>query len=674
MSLTAADGGRASVPPLAFLLSLLCLAVPVVVSSLLPGWTFDEGVLIWLLVLIPAFLLSFYRGWRGASTALAAAMAAYSLTHALLLVTQAATPPPIIMVAGTAIMILVSLGSGWLAERFRESLRRAEEQALTDAGTGLPNRRHTMLHLQRAFAAAERGGTLSVVVFDIDHFKRINDDHGHQTGDEVLKTFASVLAGHTRDMNISGRFGGEEFVSVLEGVDARGAEMFGERVRQAFASVTAKSAYGMITTSAGVAEFEHGMASPEVLIAAADQALYRAKGSGRNRTVVLGRVGSHGGTTVRLERDAVSPARRGSGEVVLVVDDDAAVLRVLMKTLKMRGYSPIGAADPHDALAIAVGVQEPIALVIVDIIMPAMSGFRFVEMFEQRLAATRVLYISGYQRDDVDWSGVPGAVKAFLPKPITVERLMESVHSMLHAPLQTETASARRAVRNIPDELQMAVAAKSAQLEGAHAEMLYRLAWAAEFRDDETGQHAQRVGSLASRLAAVMGRPPEECAVLELTAPLHDVGKIAVPDAILHKPGPLTPLEREIMQAHCAAGARILGGSRNALLQTAEIIALHHHEWWDGSGYPFGIAADAIPYAARVTAVADAYDALTHIRPYRQRLETEQAFNRIQLAAGTQFDPAVVDALALLYVRGQLESVDRIDLIGSAHPRATAGA
>ncbi|MDX1676141.1 MAG: GGDEF domain-containing protein, partial [Longimicrobiales bacterium] len=225
------DGSRPQVPPQALLLSLLSLWVPVLTSSLFPDWTnTDVGILVWLLALIPPFLLSYYKGWKGASLALAAGMAAFAVAQVLVTLIGANTPGPEIMLGILVVLIGVSMGSGVLSSLFHRSLDRAEEMALTDPGTGLPNRRHGMIHLTRAFAAAERGSKLSVVMFDLDKFKQVNDRFGHQKGDEVLQFFADILKRHTRTENLSVRFGGEEFVTILDGHGADGASIMAGRI------------------------------------------------------------------------------------------------------------------------------------------------------------------------------------------------------------------------------------------------------------------------------------------------------------------------------------------------------------------------------------------------------------------------------------------------------------
>lgn len=183
-----------------------------------------------------------------------------------------------------------------------------------------------------------------------------------------------------------------------------------------------------------------------------------------------------------------------------------------------------------------------------------------------------------------------------------------------------------------------------AELEDARVEVVERLARAAEFRDDDTGQHLRRVGEMSGALAARLGLPPAEVELVRRAAPLHDVGKIGIPDAILLKPGPLLPHEEEVMRTHPLLGARILSGGVSPLIRTAEEIALSHHERWDGCGYPWRIAREEIPLSARIVALVDVYDALTHDRPYRRAWNRARVLALIDEEAGTRFDPEVAAA------------------------------
>lgn len=184
----------------------------------------------------------------------------------------------------------------------------------------------------------------------------------------------------------------------------------------------------------------------------------------------------------------------------------------------------------------------------------------------------------------------------------------------------------------------------SSSLADQRLELLERLARAVEYKDDETGDHPRRIGRIASRTALALGLPEELAELIELAAPLHDIGKIAIPDAILLKPNELEVWEAELMRSHTVVGRQLLEGSDSPVLQMAEGIAFSHHERWDGRGYPVGLHQGSIPIPARITAVADAYDAMSFDRPYRDALPPQRVVERIEVEAGHQFDPSVVEA------------------------------
>jgi putative two-component system response regulator len=186
---------------------------------------------------------------------------------------------------------------------------------------------------------------------------------------------------------------------------------------------------------------------------------------------------------------------------------------------------------------------------------------------------------------------------------------------------------------------------RTAELEEAHAEILARLARAAEYRDDETGEHTRRVGRLAGAIARELGLDPDEVSLIRQVAPLHDVGKIGIPDDILLHPGPLTVEQTQVMRSHTEIGGNLMAGSGIPLLNLAEQIARTHHERWDGSGYPNGMAGDGMRVAGRIVAVADSYDAVTHRRPYKPAWPAGDAWREIAGKAGADFDPGVIDAL-----------------------------
>jgi PAS domain S-box-containing protein/putative nucleotidyltransferase with HDIG domain len=213
----------------------------------------------------------------------------------------------------------------------------------------------------------------------------------------------------------------------------------------------------------------------------------------------------------------------------------------------------------------------------------------------------------------------------------------------------TVQQKAEQQLANSAKRLQERVEERTHQLDVARAETLRLLAVVSEYRDDGTYQHTQRVGMIAAEIAVRLGLPAAHVTRLREAAPLHDIGKIATPDSILLKPGRLSAQEQDVMKRHTALGTRLLSSSSSPVLQMAAVISATHHEWWDGTGYPNGLAGERIPLVGRMVAVADVFDALTHDRPYKPAWPVKQAIARIHRAAGSQFDPRVVTAFLTLH-------------------------
>ncbi len=214
--------------------------------------------------------------------------------------------------------------------------------------------------------------------------------------------------------------------------------------------------------------------------------------------------------------------------------------------------------------------------------------------------------------------------------------------------LLSQLQQAEYAIRRQNQRLERTVRERTRELEQARVETLQRLALAAEYRDDETHQHTERVGALAAMLAHGIGLSRDQVAVIRRAAPLHDIGKLGVSDTILLKRSSLNAREQKAMQAHTTIGARILAGSQSEVLRSGEEIALTHHERWDGRGYPRGVAGAAIPVSGRLTALADVFDALTHTRPYKEVWPLQEAVDEIARLSGSYFDPRVVEAFLAL--------------------------
>jgi putative two-component system response regulator len=295
---------------------------------------------------------------------------------------------------------------------------------------------------------------------------------------------------------------------------------------------------------------------------------------------------------------------------------------------------------------------------LLDLHMPGLSGFNVMEQLKGIIGDDiyfPILMLTGDVSTSVKQRALEGGAKDFLTKPFDVAEVLLRIRNLL------ESRFLHLQLQDQNQMLEVKVRERTGDLEAARLEILHRLSQAAEFRDDETGQHTQRVGRISSLLAQEIGLADEKVQLVRLAATLHDVGKIGIPDAILLKPAGLTPDEFSVMTTHTRIGGQILSGSRSPLLQLAEQIALTHHECWAGRGYPEGCSGDDIPIAGRIVSVADVFDALTHRRPYKRAWSVEEAAAEIERLSGSKFDPQVVEAFLRLFQQGLLQETALIE-------------
>ena len=650
--MTRPDTRTRHIPRRVFVLSALAILVPVVGALGFAHRLGDYGALLWLLPLVPSFLLAYYRGWRGVGTGLAVGMAALAVTQAMASWQLLLVPD---MLLGVVIAYLaLSMAIGLLAESMHRDRDAVEDMAFTDLLTRLPNRRHADVFLGNEFAAAQRGRTLSVVLFDLDGFKRYNDTYGHQAGDEAIRVFADVLARTTRRMNLSARFGGEEYVSVLAGSDSEGAMVFAERVRMAFRGQHVGEP--PLTVSAGVATFHPGMTSPDEILAAADQALYQAKREGRNCVRLY--VGPASGTLPvpaavddEAEEDAVvaaggSPRSLGEGRKLLLVEDDEEVRGLLAEYLQGEAFQVATAETVRDALR---ELRQDFDVVLSDLRLPGATGHEVVSAVKARWPHTQVVVMTGLQDARVAADALNAGADRYLFKPFGTPELRSHLSDALTR--RDGLLREERERRELTGEARLrATEAREAVVRGARA-----LVRASEVRDPYTRGHSSRVAAYSQVLADAVD--PEGTLVdrdrLRLACELHDVGKIGVPDAVLNKAGALDDKEMQAVRQHPLVGRRIL----EPLLDDDLILSVvtWHHERWDGTGYPDRLQGETIPLAARVVAVADTLDAMTCPRAYRDALEWDLAVRHLQSLSGTAFDPVLVEHLPQLL--SQLEAV-----------------
>lgn len=349
---------------------------------------------------------------------------------------------------------------------------------------------------------------------------------------------------------------------------------------------------------------------------------------------------------------------------VLLVDDQPANLKFLRHVLETEGYGElIGMADSVEALERFEELDPDV--VIVDLWMGRLDGIDFIaHVLEMQPPGSYlpILVATGDHTPDARRRALSAGARDFLTKPLSPAEVRLRVRNLL------ETRFLHERMREHNATLEERVAERTQELEEARLEILYRLARAAEFRDDQTGQHTLRVGRISGRIAQVLGLAEDAHELIARAAPLHDIGKIGISDTILLKEDRLDARERELIQSHTIIGADILSGSRFALLQLAEEIAISHHERWDGKGYPHGLSRESIPLAGRIVAVADVFDALTHDRPYKRAWTRREALTEIEAHAGSQFDPAVVEALLRIAPEMRVLEADLDDGASSAMP------
>lgn len=324
---------------------------------------------------------------------------------------------------------------------------------------------------------------------------------------------------------------------------------------------------------------------------------------------------------------------------VLIVDDDATNLALCSYLLEaLPDVTPIEAADPAEALDWCRDNDPDVVLL--DYMMPGMDGMQFLRGFRDLPGkdAVPVIMITADSEVGVSHQALQLSANDFLTKPVNKVELRARVSNMLTL-RQAHLNQTTRADR-LDEEVRRATTSLLAREE----ETVHRLSRAAEFRDPETGAHLLRMANYTHHIAARLGLPDSEQLLLLAAAPMHDIGKVGIPDHILLKPGRLDAEEMAIMRRHPQIGADILKDSTSPLLQAAAKIALAHHERYDGNGYPYGLKGDAIPLYARIVAVADVFDALTSARPYKPAWSLGRARAFLEENSGSHFDPACVEA------------------------------
>ena len=348
---------------------------------------------------------------------------------------------------------------------------------------------------------------------------------------------------------------------------------------------------------------------------------------------------------------------------ILIVDDQESIVDLLRGILESEGYrNLVSTTDPR--LARQLRHEHPPDLILLDLHMPYLSGVEVLQELTKASAGEYlpVLVLTSDVTSEAKQQTLSMGAKDFLLKPFDTTEVVLRVRNLL------ETRAVYKELKRHSETLDERVKERTRRLVEAQVEILNHLAVVSEYQDDDTRQHTQRVGVLAGILARALAQSDEQVELIRLAAPLHDIGKVGVPNHILIKSDKLMPSEFEIMRSHTTVGGEIFAKSKFPVLQLAREIALYHHERWDGMGYPQRLKGEHIPLSARIVAVADTFDALIHGRPYKKAVSFQDAVKEIRTQSGQQFDPEVVKAFLRVVTLQTLQ-----DLINraEANPEST---
>jgi len=322
----------------------------------------------------------------------------------------------------------------------------------------------------------------------------------------------------------------------------------------------------------------------------------------------------------------------------MIVDDDIANVRLLEKILVTSGYHHVVSThDPNQVMSLYKEHESD--LILLDLNMPLLDGYGVMEQLDTLTngALPAILVLTAQDTKNFRLRALENGARDFVSKPFDVDELLLRVRNLL------EVQMVQKYMRHQNEILEQKVLERTQAMHESRLQVVRRLGRAAEYRDNETGLHIIRMSSMAVVIARAAGMDEGQCELLLHAAPMHDIGKIGIPDNILLKPGKFEADEWAIMQTHAQIGADILDGDNSDLMKMAHVIALTHHEKWNGKGYPNGLAGKSIPLVGRITALADVFDALTSKRPYKQAWSVEKSVDFIIEESGQHFDPVLVE-------------------------------
>lgn len=323
---------------------------------------------------------------------------------------------------------------------------------------------------------------------------------------------------------------------------------------------------------------------------------------------------------------------------ILVVDDEPANIRLLEKILEMAGYNNV-VCTQYPLQVLDLYQEHNSDLILLDLNMPELDGFGVMDQLNELTEANPppILVLTAQDMQSYRQRALDNGARDYVTKPFDAKELLSRVRNLL------DVQMAQKYMANQNEILEIKVQERTQKIHDTRLQVVRRLGRAAEYRDEETGLHIIRMSKMAVVIAKAAGFDARQCDLLLNAAPMHDVGKIGIPDHILLKPGKFEPEEWEIMKTHAQIGADILFGDDSKLMKMAHDIAISHHEKWNGKGYPYGLEGEAIPLVGRITAIADVFDALTSKRPYKKAWSIEKSVELFKEESGHHFDPKLVE-------------------------------
>lgn len=514
-------------------------------------------------------------------------------------------------------------------DRLIDSITRYHTKLYHDALTDSYNR----LYFEDALK--DKTDPAGVAVLDLDDFKLINDTYGHQAGDMALRTCVDVVRACIRKSDVLIRYGGDEFLLVLPGIERAAFLAKLDRIRAQLhtASVPGYSRLQLSASIGGV--ITQPGETVEQAVSRADKLMYQAKN--RKNMVV---------TEDNARDGALSAAGRESHsrQSILIVDD-SEMNRAILAEILGSDYNILEATNGRECLAMLEQYGTGIALILLDIVMPVMDGFAVLSEMNRNhwIEDIPVIMISSEDADTVVRHAYELGVSDYVSRPFDAGVVYRRVFNTIKL-----YAKQRRLASLVTSQIK--------EKEKNTKMMISILSEVVEFRNGESGQHVLHIGTLTQRLLERLTQktdkydlPPETQELIVMASALHDIGKVAIDDKILNKPGRLTPEEFDLMKTHTVVGANMLdhlGRYKNeALVKTAHDICRWHHERWDGNGYPDRLKGDEIPIAAQVVALADVYDALTSERCYKHAYDHDTALRMILNGECGAFNPLLLDCL-----------------------------